>query len=103
EQEHQNEKSDATERAMRCQRRGKDRGFEIVGVVGGHCAQYTEIMAKKPARKSTMKSPKRAKRNRAKVKSAPKRAAADAKAESGELPQSMPEPLEARVRRLQTR
>ena len=87
EQKHQNEKSDATERAMRCQRRRKDRGFEIVGVVGRHCAQYTEIMAKKPARKSTMKLPKRAKRNRAKVKSAPKRAAADLKAAQGVLPQ----------------
>src|SRR4029079_15076828 len=99
EQEHQNEKSDAAERAMRCQRRGKDRGFEIVGVVGAHCAQYTEIMAKKPARKSTMKLPKRAKRNRAKVKSAPKRAAADAKDASGEIPQWTPAQIEEAFRR----
>jgi len=56
-------------------------------------------MAKKPARKSTMKSPKRAKRNRAKVKSAPKRAAADAKAASGEIPQWTPAQIEEAFRR----
>src|SRR4029079_12356164 len=53
----------------------------------------------KPTRKSTMKSPKRAKRNRAKVKSAPKRAAADAKADSGEIPQWTPAQVEEAFRR----
>src|SRR5262249_60772819 len=75
---------------MRCQRRGKDRGFEIVDVVGGHCPQYTEIMAKKPTRKASAKASKRTKRKRAKVKSAPKRSAADVKAAAGELPQWTP-------------
>lgn len=46
-----------------------------------------------------MKSPKRAKRNRAKVKSAPKRAAADAKAASGEIPQWTPAQIEEAFRR----
>ena len=46
-----------------------------------------------------MKLPKRAKRNRAKVKSAPKRAAADAKAESGEIPQWTPAQIEEAFRR----
>ena len=45
-----------------------------------------------------MKSPKRAKRNRAKVKSAPKRAAAD-KAASGEIPQWTPAQIEEAFRR----
>src|SRR5262245_19094100 len=76
---------------MRCQRRRKDRVFEIVDVVGGHCPQYTEIMAKKPARKASAKTSKRTKRKRAKVKSAPKRAAAD--------PQWMPAQIEEAFRR----
>ena len=56
-------------------------------------------MAKKPARRSKMKTPKRAKRKRAKVKSAPKRAAADAKAASGEIPQWTPAQIEEAFRR----
>src|SRR6185312_604035 len=78
------------------------RGFEIVGVVGDHCAEYTQIMAKKPARKTSVKAPKRKIRKRAKVKSASKRAAADAKATAGELPQWTPAQIEEAFRRFKT-
>ena len=56
-------------------------------------------MAKKPARKSTAKTPKRTKHKRAKVKSAPKRAAADARTASGEIPQWTPAQIEEAFRR----
>ena len=56
-------------------------------------------MAKKPARKASAKASKRTKRKRAKVKSAPKRAAADVKAAAGELPQWTPAQIEEAFRR----
>src|SRR5439155_17556446 len=83
------------------QRRRKDRGFEIGGVVGGHCAQYTEIMAKKPARGAPAKARERTLRTqkRARVKPARKRAAADAKAAAGALPQWTTAQIEEAFRR----
>src|ERR1051326_3075275 len=78
--------SDAAQRAMRCQRRRKDGGFEVVGVVGIHRAHYTKLMARKPARKTPAKRKTKSRvGKRAKVKSAPKRAAADLKAAQGAL------------------
>jgi endonuclease-3 len=56
-------------------------------------------MAKKPARRSPAKAPKRTKRKRAKVKSAPQRAAADTMAAAGELPQWTPAQIEEAFRR----
>jgi len=56
-------------------------------------------MAKTPARRSPAKAPKRTKRKHAKVKSAPRRAAADAKAAAGELPQWTPTQIEEAFRR----
>ena len=56
-------------------------------------------MAKKSARRSPAKAPKRTKRKHAKVKSAPRRAAADAKAAAGELPQWTPAQIEEAFRR----
>jgi endonuclease-3 len=56
-------------------------------------------MAKKPARKASAKASKRTKRKRAKVKSTPKRAAADVKAAAGELPQWTPAQIEEAFRR----
>src|SRR5512139_846342 len=101
EHQHQNQKSHAAERAVRYQRHGKDGGFEIVAVVGGHCAYYTKLMAKKPARKVLTKSRKVKTRapKRAKVKPARKRAAADAKAAQGEVPQWTTAQIEEAFRR----
>src|SRR5262249_26903925 len=88
EQQHQNQKADAAQRAMRCQRRRKDGGFEIVGVVGGHRADYTKMMVRKPSRKlPTKRKMKLRVGKRAKVEPAAKRAAADVKAARGALPQ----------------
>src|SRR6187431_2170246 len=73
---------------MRCQRRRKDGGFEVVGVVGGHRAHYTKMMARKPTRKASAKRETKSRAGkRAKVKPAPKRVAADLKATQGALPQ----------------
>src|SRR6185312_9232622 len=81
-------KADVTQRAMRCQRRRKDGGFEVVGVVGGHRAHYTKMMARKPTRKASAKRETKSRAGkRAKVKPAPKRVAADLKATQGALPQ----------------
>ncbi len=57
EQRHQHQEADAAERAVRREHGGKDRGFEVA-VVGGHGRQYTETMAKKSARKSSVKTRK---------------------------------------------
>src|SRR5262245_13316252 len=101
EQEHENQETDTAERAVRCQRRGKDRGFEIVGVVGIHCGQYTKIMARKPARRASAKVRARKLRSkkRARVKSARKQAAADAKAAAGAFPQWTTVQIEEAFRR----
>src|SRR6188474_1471126 len=73
---------------MRCQRRRKDGGFEIVSVVGAHRAHYTKMMARKPTRKAPAKRKTKLRAGkRAKVQPAPKRAAADVKAAQGALPQ----------------
>jgi len=82
---------------VRCQRCRKDSGLEIVGVVGGHHDQYTEIMAKKPAARARKRKPLKPKR--AKLKPPRKRAAADAKAEAGALPQWTTVQIEEAFRR----
>src|SRR6185437_449775 len=51
EQQHQNQKSCAAERAVRRKGRRKNGRFKIGSVVGVHWAEYTEIMAKIPTRK----------------------------------------------------
>src|SRR5689334_21644493 len=88
EQQHQDEKADAAQRAMRRQRRRKDSGFEVVGVVGGHPAHYTKMMGRKPARKPPAKRKVKSRMGkRLRVKSAPKRLEANLKAAQGTLPQ----------------
>src|SRR6187399_1514354 len=73
---------------MRCQRRRKDGGFEVVGVVGGHRAHYTKMMARKPTRKATAQSSLRVARGgEAQLKGPRKRVAADKKAAAGAIPQ----------------
>jgi len=82
---------------------GKE-AVEIVGVVGDHRTQYTGIMTKNPARKAPAKVRKRTSRKpaRAKVKPAHKRAAADAKAAFGTLPQWPAAQIEEAFRRFKT-
>src|SRR5262245_15109693 len=99
EQEHENDKTDAAERAVWRQCRRKDRGFEVVGVVDIHRAQYTKIMAKKPARKAKARNRKIRRQKRIRVKSERKRAVADAKAAAGALPQWTTAQIEEAFRR----
>jgi endonuclease III len=99
EQDHENQKTDTAKRAMRRQRRRKDRGFKLVAVVGVHCAQYTGIMVKKPVRGGSARNRTLRPRKRVKVKAEPKQAAADLKAAAGELPQWTPAQIEEAFRR----
>jgi endonuclease-3 len=81
---------------------GKDRGFEFVGVVGGHGAQYTEFMAKFLAKKSTSKAPTRkplAKARKGKADAEKAKAKAKAKPAAGALPQMTHAQIEEAFRR----
>jgi endonuclease-3 len=83
------------------QRRRKDRGFEVVGVVDVHCDQYTKIMVKKTVRKAPVKVRNRKMRpqKRAKAKSEREQASADVKAAAGALPQWTTAQIEEAFRR----
>src|SRR3989304_630516 len=107
ERDHQHGEANARQRAVRGDHRGKDRGFEVVALGGGHAGQYIGMMAKKSTRKAAARKhlTKASKRKAAKVKPAPKRAKADAKiadlAAAGALPHWSKAQIEEAFRRLQ--
>src|SRR6185437_6157446 len=100
ENRHQDDEADLAKRAVRRDRRRKDRRFKPA-VVGVHKGHYTRNMAKKSVRKSSSKPKARQSRRKAKVKPAPQRAKADVKAALGALRQLTAAEIDEVFRRFQ--